>query len=49
MLTVLSIIFGVLLIAGGVSCLVLPELTFMTLGYIIGVVMILDGIGMIIA
>lgn len=49
MLTVLSIIFGVLLIAGGVSCLVLPELTFMTLGYIIGVVMIVDGIGMIIA
>lgn len=49
MLTVLSIIFGVMLIIGGISCLVLPELTFLTLGYIVGVVMILDGIGMIIA
>lgn len=49
MLTILSIIFGVMLIGGGVSCLILPELTFMTLGYIIGAVMVLDGIGMIIA
>ena len=49
MLTFLSIVLGILLIVGGVSCLVLPELTFMTLGYIVGIAMIVDGIGMIIA
>jgi len=49
MVTVLSVILGVMLICGGISCLVLPEITFLTLGYIIGVGMIVDGIGLIIA
>ncbi len=44
MLKVLAIILGVLMIAGGIYCLALPEVTFLLLGYIVGIVMILDGV-----
>lgn len=45
---VLSIIFGVLMIIGGAYCLFTPGLTFLTLGYVVGVSIIFDGIGRII-
>ena len=45
---ILSVLFGIMIIVDGVICLVLPGLTFLTLGYMIGVSMLLDGIGRII-
>ena len=45
---ILSVLFGIMIIVDGVICLVLPGLTFLTLGYMIGVGMLLDGIGRII-
>ncbi len=44
MLQVLSVILGVLLIMAGASCFVLPEMTFLMLGYIIGIVMLVEGV-----
>ena len=44
----LSVLFGIMIIVDGVICLALPSLTFLTLGYMIGVGMLLDGIGRII-
>ena len=49
MVTILSVVLGVMLMIGGASCLLLPDLPFLTLGYVIGVVMILEGLGMMIA
>ena len=45
---ILSVLFGIMIIVDGVICLALPGLTFLTLGYMIGVGMLLDGIGRII-
>ena len=45
---ILSVLFGIMIIIDGVVCLALPELTFLTLGYLVGVGMLLDGIGRII-
>lgn len=45
---ILSVLFGIMIIVDGVICLALPGLTFLTLGYVIGVGMLLDGIGRII-
>ena len=45
---ILSVLFGVMIIVDGVICLALPGLTFLTLGYMIGLGMLLDGIGRII-
>ncbi len=44
MLKVLSIILGLLMIIAGVCCFTLPGMTFLMLGYIIGIAMIIDGI-----
>lgn len=44
----LSIIFGVLMIIGGIYCIAAPGITFLTIGYVVGVNMIFDGIGRII-
>ena len=45
---ILSVLFGIMIIVDGVICLALPGLTFLTLGYMIGAGMLLDGIGRII-
>ena len=45
---ILSVLFGIMIIVDGVICLALPGLTFLTLGYMIGVGMLLDGIGRIV-
>ena len=45
---ILSVLFGIMIIVDGVICLALPGLTFLTLGYMIGLGMLLDGIGRII-
>ena len=45
---ILSVLFGIMIIVDGVICLALPGLTFLTLGYMIGMGMLLDGIGRII-
>lgn len=45
---ILSVLFGIMIIVDGVICLALPGMTFLTLGYMIGVGMIMDGIGRII-
>ncbi len=45
---ILSVLFGIMIVVDGITCLALPGLTFLTLGYIIGVGMLLDGIGRII-
>ena len=45
---ILSVLFGIMIMVDGVICLALPGLTFLTLGYMIGVGMLLDGIGRII-
>ena len=45
---ILSVLFGIMIIVDGVICLALPSLTFLTLGYMIGVGMLLDGIGRIV-
>ncbi len=45
---ILSVLFGIMIIVDGVICLALPGLKFLTLGYMIGLGMLLDGIGRII-
>ena len=44
---VLSVILGVLMIVGGLYCLFNPALTYLGIGYVIGVVMLLDAIARI--
>lgn len=41
---VVSVILGVLMIIGGLYCLFNPALTYLGIGYVIGVVMLLDAI-----
>ncbi|MBR2834695.1 MAG: DUF308 domain-containing protein [Coriobacteriales bacterium] len=45
---ILSFILGAALIAGGVYCLSTPLATFATLGWIVGLAMIIEGIGSIV-
>lgn len=48
-MNVLSIILGVILIVGGMYCLLTPIATFATLGWLIGLSMVLEGFGTILA
>jgi len=41
----LGIIFGVLMVVGGIYCMMTPQITFFTLGWVLGVCMIADSIG----
>lgn len=43
-MTVLFIILGILLVAGGVSCIVTPVLTYMSMGYFVVILMVVFGI-----
>lgn len=45
----LVILMGILMIIGGVYCLLTPVTTFLTTGYIVGVIIFCDAIGNIIA
>ena len=45
---VLAIIFGVLIIVGGIYCLMTPATTYMSLAWMLGIVMIVDGIANIV-
>ena len=42
---VLTIILGILIVIGGLYCVFYPGLTYLSLGYFIGVVMLLDAVG----
>ncbi len=44
MVRILSVILGIVMIIGGIYCVAMPDLTFLMLGYIIGIGMLLDGI-----
>ena len=44
----LSLLFGIMMIVDGVICLAMPGITFLILGYMVGVSMVLDGIGRVI-
>ena len=41
---ILAIILGAFMIVGGVYCLILPEATYLSLAWVIGVIMVADGI-----
>ena len=41
---VLSVIFGVLMIAGGFYCLFTPAATYLAIGYVVGFSMVLDAV-----
>jgi uncharacterized membrane protein HdeD (DUF308 family) len=45
---IITIILGILMIGTGIYCLCTPALTYMALGYIVGVNMVIDAIGGII-
>lgn len=45
---VLGVILGVLLVAGGISCMFTPVATFLSLGTLVGFAMLVEGIGSII-
>ena len=45
----LVILMGLLMIIGGVYCLLTPVTTFLTTGYIVGVIILCDAIGNIVA
>lgn len=42
---VLAIIFGILMVIGGISCMFTPVVTTLAIGYIVGFSMIFDAIG----
>ena len=42
---VLSVILGILMIVGGLYCLFTPGLTYLSIGYVVGLSMVLDAIG----
>jgi len=44
----LSLLFGIMMIVDGVICVAMPGITFLTLGYMVGVGMVLDGIGRVV-
>lgn len=46
---IVGVIVGVLMIISGIYCLFAPELTYLGIGYVIGVSMLLDAIGRIYA
>ena len=43
------ILFGVILVAGGVYCLMTPVTTFLTTGYVVGVIIFCDALASIVA
>lgn len=48
-LKVISIMLGILIVIGGLYCLFYPGLTYLGIGYALGVVMLLDAVGRIYA
>ena len=42
---ILTLLFGIAMIACGIYCLFTPVMTYMTLGYIVGVNMVIDALG----
>lgn len=44
----LSVMFGVMMIIGGAVCMFTPGITFLTLGYVVGLSIIFDGVSRII-
>jgi len=44
----LSVMFGVMMIIGGAVCMLTPGITFLTLGYVVGLSIIFDGVSRII-
>ena len=42
---VLYVIFGILIIIGGLYCLFTPGITYLTIGYLVGISMVVDAIG----
>ncbi len=42
---VILIVFGVSMIGGGLYCLFTPELTYLTVGFIVGLSMVFDAVG----
>ena len=42
---VLNVIFGILMIIGGLYCLFTPGLTYLTLGWVVGFSMVFDAVG----
>ncbi len=42
---VLYVILGILIIASGLYCLFMPGLTYLTIGYLVGLSMVIDSIG----
>ena len=45
---ILSLLFGIMMIVDGVMCIAVPGITFLALGYMVGIGMILDGVGRIV-
>lgn len=45
---ILAIIFGVFIIIGGIYCLMMPTATYMSLAWLLGIVMVVDGIANIV-
>lgn len=46
---VLTIILGILLVIGGIYCISAPVATYATLGWVIGLSMVVEGVGSVIA
>lgn len=45
---ILSTIMGILLVIGGVYCMLTPGITFLTLGWVLGVLLLISGIELIV-
>ena len=45
---IVALIFGIIMIGGGIVCLASPELTFLTIGWIVGLAMVADAIANIV-
>ena len=43
---ILCVLFGIFMIVGGIYCLFTPGLTYMAVGYVVGLCMVLDAIGL---
>ncbi|MEG2711351.1 MAG: DUF308 domain-containing protein, partial [Clostridia bacterium] len=44
---ILAVVMGVLLLVGGFYCLLAPGATFLSLGWIVGICMAINGIGLL--
>ena len=42
---ILGVVLGALMVAGGIYCMVTPGLTFLTIGWVLGISMVADAIG----